>query len=353
MWSTFAKEILAPVLIGIVAIAGLESWVRSDAAVNYIDVHRPGSIGTPIRVVVEKQLWHLEALARTDVDRVAIVGSSSVVNGIDEQALRRQLGAGGYPLQPQTLGVTAFLAYELPLLKRLILTPRTKQVVYLYNLFSFADQVHPEAVDSRWDLPEMLRLQPPRLWDTAGDSLLLDRTAINLLWLTRYRDLLKDELWRLLTGTLSPLGQPYDYPIGETIAASQRLQAVEPPLAPNTGVVWLRKAYLASTQRDDTMGYRGLERFCALAHEAGAEFVVAPVVEPSFNRYSAYAQGAERETVDRNVMAVAKRCGATFIPRERFEDIEAQDALFRDFVHLYDTGRDVYTPRLGEMIMGR
>ena len=95
------------------------------------------------------------------------------------------------------------------------------------------------------------------------------------------------------------------------------------------------------------------ERFCALAREAGTEFVIAPVVEPAFNRFSAYAQGADREAVDRQVRAIAGRCGATFVPRERFRDIEAQDLLFRDFVHLYDTGRDIYTPRLGEMIMGR
>jgi hypothetical protein len=353
MWAIFGKEILVPALIGILAIAGLESWVRSDAAVDYIDIHRPGSIGTPTRVVVEKQLWHLEALARSDVDRVAVVGSSSVVNGIDERALRRQLRDQGYPLQPQTLGVTAFLAYELPLLKRLILTPRTRRVVYLYNLYSFADQVHPEAVDSRWDLPEMLRLRPLQPWDTAGDSLMLDRTAINFLWLTRYRDLLKDEAWRLLTGSLAPLDQPYDYPPGDVVAATQRPQAMEPALAPNTGVAWLRAAYLASTLRDDTMGYRGLERFCALAHQAGAAFTVAPVVEPAFNRFSAYARGADRAAVDRNVEAIARRCGAAFVPRERFKDIEAQDLLFRDFVHLYDTGRDIYTPRLGEMIMGR
>ena len=128
---------------------------------------------------------------------------------------------------------------------------------------------------------------------------------------------------------------------------------MESPLMPNTGVVWLRAAYVASTRRDDTMGYRGLERFCALAHEAGAEFVIAPIVEPAFNRFSAYAQGTDRAAVDRNVRAIAERCGATFVPRDRFADIEAQDVLFRDFVHLYDTGRDVYTPRLGDMIMGR
>ena len=353
MWSIFGKKILVPALIGVLAIAGLESWVRSDAAVAYIDAHRPGSIGVPIRVVVEKQLWHLEALARTGVDRVAIVGSSSVVNGIDERALRQQLRDKGYPQQPQTLGVTALLAYELPLLKQLILTPRTKRVVYLYNLFSFADQVHPEAVDSRWDLPEMLRLQPLQPWDTVGNSLMLDRTATNFLWLTRYRDLFKEEAWRLLTGTLSPIDQAYDYAQGDVIASSQRLQAMEPALAPGAGVVWLRKAYLASTRRGDTMGYRGLERFCALAHNAGVEFMVAPVVEPAFNRYSAYAQGADRESVDRNVKTIANRCGATFVPRDRFKDIEARDILFRDFVHLYDTGRDIYTPRLGEMIMGR
>ena len=353
MWTIFGKEILVPALIGVLAIAGLESWVRSDAAVDYIDAHRPGYIGIPIRVVVEKQLWHLEALARTAVDRVAIVGSSSVVNGIDERALRQQFRDKGYPLQPQTLGVTAFLAYELPLLKRLILTPRTKRVVYLYNLFSFADQVHPEAVDSRWDLPEMLRLQPLQLWDTAGNSLMLDRTATNFLWLTRYRDLFKEEAWRLLTGTLSPIDQPYDYAQDDAIASSQWLRAMEPALGPGAGVVWLRKAYLASTRRDDTMGYRGLERFCVLAHEAGVAFMVAPIVEPAFNRYSAYAQGADREAVDRNVKTIANRCGATFVPRDGFKDIETQDILFRDFVHLYDTGRDIYTPRLGEMIMGR
>ncbi len=353
MWAIFGKEILVPALIGILAIAGLESWVRSDAAVDYIDVHRPGYIGIPIRVVVEKQLWHLEALARTGVDRVAIVGSSSVVNGIDERTLRQQFRDLGYPLQPQTLGVTAFLAYELPLLKRLILTSRTKRVVYLYNLFSFADQVHPEAVDSRWDLPEMLRLQPLQPWDTAGNNLILDRTATNFLWLTRYRDLLKEEAWRALTATLSPLDQPYDYPPGEIIAPSQRPQAMEPPIPPGTGVVWLRKAYLDSTGRNDTMGYRGLERFCALAREAGVDFMVAPVVEPAFNRFSAYAKEADRETVDRNVKAIADRCGATFVPRDGFKDIESRDMLFRDFVHLYDTGRDIYTPRLGEMIMSR
>ena len=68
-----------------------------------------------------------------------------------------------------------------------------------------------------------------------------------------------------VTGSLAPLDQPYDYPPGDVVAATQRPQAMEPALAPNTGVAWLRAAYLASTLRDDTMGYRGLERFCALA----------------------------------------------------------------------------------------
>jgi hypothetical protein len=188
----FAKEVLMPALLGLLLLAGLECLVRSDAVVAYIDRNQPISAGISPRFHVERQLWHLEALARRDVDRVAIVGSSSVVNGIDEAEIVAQLAQAGYPLQPQNLGLMVLLGYELPLLKQLLLTPRTKRIVYLYNLSSFSAEFHPEAIHSRWDLGEALRLQPVSAWDTATLSSLADRTATNSFYLTRFRRFLKE-----------------------------------------------------------------------------------------------------------------------------------------------------------------
>jgi hypothetical protein len=347
----FAKEVLMPALLGLLLLAGLECLVRSDAVVAYIDRNQPISAGISPRFHVERQLWHLEALARRDVDRVAIVGSSSVVNGIDEAEIVAQLAQAGYPLQPQYLGLMVLLGYELPLLKQLLLTPRTKRIVYLYNLSSFSAEFHPEAIHSRWDLREALRLQPVSAWDTATLSSLADRTATNSFYLTRFRRFLKEFAARALTGTLAPPAHLYDYEPTEPEPPAERPRVMEPPVQPNVGMYWMRMAYLDSTKRPDNISYRGLERFCELARVAKVDLVFAPVVEPDFNRFNEYAQGSDRAAVDANVAKIAGRCGARFVPRDRFLAVEARDGLFRDHVHLSARGRALYTRMVGEMIL--
>lgn len=347
----FAREVLTPALLGLLLLAGLECLVRSDAVVAYIDRNQPTSAGIKPRFHVERLLWHLEALARRDVDRVAVLGSSSVMNGIDQAALAAQLARAGHELEPQALGLTALLGYELPLLKSVILTRRTRRVVYLYNLWSFAAEFHPDAINVRWDLGEVLRLQPAVVWDTATISLLADRTATNALYLTRFRTFLKEVAVRGLTGGLEPPPHLYDYDPDEPPPPERRPRVMEPVVTGNAGAGWMRAAYLASTERPDNMSYRGLERFCELARQAGVDLVLAPVVEPDFNRFNAYAQGTDRAAVDRNVAAIARRCGARFIPRDRFLEVEARDGLFRDHVHLGTKGREVYTRMVGELIL--
>src|SRR5262245_60595038 len=103
-------------------------------------------------------MWHVEALANAQAaSRLVLLGSSSVVNGIDSEILATRLGQNKN-LTIHNLGLTGFLAYELPTMKRVVFTPNTRTVIFLYNGFSFGNEFYPDAVEIRWDTAEMLRI---------------------------------------------------------------------------------------------------------------------------------------------------------------------------------------------------
>lgn len=342
------REIVAPTCIAIVVLVALDVLLRSAPVVGFIDANRPVYGETSLAVHVQKQLWHVQSLALRNEPRIAVVGSSSVANGVDPEIVRKNMGQGAVAVE--NLGMTGLLAYELPLLSGLILTPATKAVVYLYNGFSFADRFHPDAVDIRWDAAEALRLKPLSDLEAREVARYLDRLPGELLWSVRYRDLVRTMALRLLTGTARPLPYPWDFPPDAPPPPAQRPRQPRTPL-PETD--WLRKAHLDSADKEDTLGYRGLRRFCEQARNAGIPLIVAPVVEPEFAMVGPYAQGADRDTVDRRVKALSEACGATFLHRDDFRDIERQDGLFTDIVHLHATGRAAYSARLGALLRGR
>ena len=108
----------------------------------------------------------------------------------------------------------------------------------------------------------------------------------------------------------------------------------------------LRAQFLDSSRLSDSVGYRGLRRYCELAHAHGVRLIVAPVPEAEFRAYNAYAQGIDYPAIDRKVEQITRECGAVFISRSFNESFERRDELFHDFVHFSRTGRDLYTAAL-------
>lgn len=343
-WLTLLAEVCAPLMLTLVLVLAMEALLGSDDVDTVIDRNLPGYSGISGRVHVEKQMWRLEHLARAGGPRIAVVGSSSVVNGVDPALLSRRMG-GVLPVH--NLGMTGMLAYELLFLESRLLTPETRTVIYLYNGFSFANGFHPDAVDVRWDLAWALRLRKPDLGDPHEWLTYADRWASQHLRVLRFKNLLRELAGRWLSGTLAPEPYPWDY--DPAVRPSQelrpRLQAVPQPCDS-----WLRRAFLDSAGGGETMGYLALRLFCEQARVRGVHVILAPVPEPVFALWGGWSQGIDRAVVDERVRVIAEYAGAEFLPRELFSDIEAADGLFLDEMHLGAEGRELYTGRLAGLV---
>lgn len=341
----FLRYILAPTccILGLFGI--IELALRFGPINRLIDAYRPAyaDIQDTMRVHVEKQLWHVETLAASSQPRVVFIGNSAVVNGIDPAIVSNALTARG--LTAQNLGMTGLFAYELPLLARSILTPNTRAVFFFYNTFSFADDFHPDAVDVRWDILEALRLAPLR----SSEELLsyLNRAGLQLFASARYRGMFHTMAAQYLSGKLRKLPYSWDYDPQEPPPPPIRPRVMEPPVAASN---WVRRSYIDSTELETTLSYRGLARFCELARDNATKLIVGPMPEPDFAAYNRYAQGASKPTVDRKVEAIARRCGATFLPRAPLAEMETQDRLFRDPIHFGTKGREIFSNMISATI---
>lgn len=310
--------------------------------------YRPTAGQSVLEVNVARQVLHTDVVLRraAPVPRVAVIGSSSVVNGVDAEAVNEIWRSGGPRREFVNLGQTGFVAYELALLKEFTLHDSIDTLVFLYNSFSFADQLLGTVVGVRWNTQEMWRLQPPD-WRSAKDWKRYATGFMNEhLALLRYSPVLRNTAMRALRGTI--VRTPYfpDFPPepGLDQIRSRDAEAAAP------GENWLRKAYVDSAERSDTVGYRGFERYLELARARGIRVIVAPVPEPDFSRINRWRVGTDPDRVDRRVEELTTRHGAVFWPRLRMKVYEADDTLFRDPTHFNRFGRARFSADLADWI---
>lgn len=332
----------------LVAGHSLLSWTQAQP---FLDPYRPPYVGTPMRLHVLKQMWHLEAIAEKHqyTPRVLIVGSSSVVNGIDENAMQQQWEGKDVHSLPFNYGVTGLMAYELLMLKPLLLAEDVTTIVYPYSSFAFSNELHPDAISIRWNSAEALRLglldwREPRSWDR-----FLIGTTNEYLPLLRYGPLLRDYLVRTLFGRIAPLPYPWDYDPSRT---SWIPKDDMPPVKPVSDAEWTRRAYVESSLEEDTLGYRALQHFCEEAVAKGKRFIVLPAPEAYFGiREDPYMVGINKTSIESRVKTIAHECGAEWLPRESIAYIEQDAGYFLDSVHLGAKGRDIFSRWLADRIL--
>jgi hypothetical protein len=342
-------EICLPVAAFVLAT---NAALDSHAVVTLVDAYRPALVEVPLSTYVETEVWHLHAASRVPASggRVVFTGSSSVVNGIDTAILDERWRDAGLSYEAADLGATGLLAYELPILKRVLLGRDVRTVVYLYNTFSFAANVHPQAVATRWDTDEMLGLFDGDALDPDTWYLFARGFIAQQVLAVRYSQLLRESISRAVTGRAVPMSYTYNYdPAAPEPPPHWRPRVLAEP-APASN--WIRAAYLESRARSDDMGYRGLRRFLALASARRVQVIVMPVPEPDFAEYEEWKQGIDNETIDARVEAIARAYAAPYVPRSRIRAIEADDLLFRDHVHLNQAGRAAYSRWLAEELVG-
>jgi hypothetical protein len=332
-------RVLIKLAIFTLLLFALDRAIGSAPVMRLIDRYRPmyGTIDT--RTFVERQMLHVETLARTDLGpKVAIVGSSSVVNGVDVALIEELWKESGLAVRPLNYGMTSLLASELPFFRRELLPEDVRAVVVLYNTFAFSDVMNPDAHRTRWSTIEFLRIaRGERL------TLLLERGIEGLLgelfFSVRYRHLIKNTIGRRLRGTLSEPAHDYDYPIDEP-RPEPKARVLEPALDPGE---WLRQIYVTSDTDEETIGYRGLARFLEQARAAKKAVIVMPIPEPELASFTKYRRDIDVARIDRHAERIAKEGGAVFIPRSEIADIERDDTNFRDHVHLHPFGRALYS----------
>jgi len=315
---------------------------------QWLDRHRPATGAVETRAMIERQWLHLEQLAvrpGPPRSRVLLLGSSSVVNGVDLGLVAERWRERGLALGPVNFGLTGFTAYELPFLRELLLTPQTAAVVFLYNPFSFGDRFHPQAVGTRWDSGEALRFYRAgcRRFEMADARAFSVGLAGEALFAVRYRHLLRGMVGLALRGRLAEPRHDYDYPPDQPALAKVPDQP-EPPLPDDN---WIRASYLASAA-PGTLGACGLRRLADLLRRAGIPLVLGPVPEADFADLGRYRQGVDVEAVHRRAAASAVELAVPLLPRERA--IERDAALFRDETHLNPRGRAIYSRALADRL---
>jgi len=321
----------------------------SQAFAGLLYRYRPhaGTIST--YVGAQRQVLAMDYLSHIDQPEIVFVGSSSVVNGVDAERIQAGFAARGRTERVFNFGVTGLLASGVPMLKRDLIRPNMKTLVYLYNTFAFPDELWPGATEARWSTSEFLRIARPSQW-FAQPAEFTEGLLGEVLVSSRYRDLIQVFLQQWLSGVLVEATDDYDYE--STEATPVRRPRVPQPAAPESD--WSRRMYTSSDTDVDTLGYRGLRRFLQLAKQAGVHVIVMPAPEPEFARYEPFEVGVNVERIDRHVAAICAEAGVAVIPRGELASIERHDEYFRDAVHLHWTGRRVFSDflvsRLADMI---
>jgi hypothetical protein len=333
--------VIAGGLFGILEAA----LMSSESLLVYLDLRRPAFVQVPLGVHVEAQLFNLEVAARNVRDRariVPIVGSSSVVNGVDVDLVNKSDDRGRY--RAVNFGLTGLTAYELPLLHRYLLPEGRETVVLAYNPWMFGNSIHPQAVVKRWSTVEAVKIF--RLMELVDDDLNAYFTGALSEWsfLLRYRGFLKAQFIRWLAGTLEIRSHPYDYAPGLPVVFAGSLTR---PVPISLLDRQLRRWCVESARDGDTLGWRGLRRFLRVATGRGVSVVVVPVpVMPSDGMM--YLQGIDLAGIDRRIELESRRAGIRFVSRRELPAFEDQD--FVDPVHLHDEGRKRYSLWLGNVI---
>jgi hypothetical protein len=316
--------------------------------IRWLAAYRPSTAQSTLELNVSRQILALDARLRESGGPpiVAIIGSSSVINGVDVDRVNAIWRESGRSLEAVNFGQTGFVAYELALLKKLTLDPKITAAIFLYNSFSFADQLLGTVVGVRWSTEEMLRLQPPDPTNPSDWRRYAAGVLNEWLPIVRYGNVLKSIVLRSLRGELEPNRYFYDFP-PEPTTAERRERVAQLP-APESD--WLRKAYADSDRRADTTGYQGFERYLQLARERGIKLIVAPVPEPEFSLVTSWRIGTSPAAVDARVAEITARCGVTTWPRSRTAFLEADDSLFRDPTHFNRFGREQYSQLLASWL---
>lgn len=333
-----------------VLVVGLSNFVvGSDAFIRLLSEYRPVAGQSTLEVNVARQVLFMDATLRQPAPerRVSVIGSSSVVNGVDADIVNARWSESAQRRRFVNLGQTGLVAYELALLKNFTLDQSLDTIVFLYNSFSFADLLLGTVVGARWNTVEMWLLEPPR-WYSSEDWKRYATGFVNEhLTLLRYSPVLRNTAMRALRGHL--VRTPYfpDFPPEPALEAKRKREAETP--APDRD--WLRKAYLDSAERGDTLGYRGFERYLQLARERGIRVIVAPVPEPEFSLSNKWRIGADPQAVDGRVAQIAARHGAIVWSRDRMAPYEADDTLFRDPTHFNRFGRSRFSADIADWIV--
>src|SRR5438046_8761406 len=190
MAKTLICEILSP-LFGLFLIS---NWfIGSDNVIRFVEAHRPDRVKDLQIAHAEGQLLHIESRSRNDTGkpRVLIVGSSSVFNGVDEHLINAMLAAAGANFEVVNCGLTGMHAYELPMLRQWLLRSNVAGIVYLYNYYSFSDDLYDMALPMRWNTLEFARLNG--IYDLRLSE--LDNSAAGVLgaslFIVLYRQLIR------------------------------------------------------------------------------------------------------------------------------------------------------------------
>ena len=299
----------------------------------------------------EKLALHIAALGKRPehLPRIAIVGASPLMTGLSSSMVNRVFQDNGINAVVHNNGIPHFSAYELPIFGRDFLTPGTKAVVFLYNSFSFGDEIIPEMNYFRWNTFEMLHLQNPSwLSHKTWTDNWFGRFVHEHLAIVRYHEFFRYLLVLSMTSTLVELSNEDEIP---DIIGGPHPVTFEPFPVGYPFYVYQRRRVAAGGHMVDTLGYRGLIRFCEMAKNAGVRLFLVPMPEAEFSRYMGAQAFRDNDFLDLRVRQIGEGCGATVIPRSYSVDVSANEKYWGDYIHGNKLGRDVFSVLLGHELV--
>jgi len=299
--------------------------------------------------IVQWQMMRIEKMAteKSQYGKVIFVGSSSVVNGIDVNIVDDVLKSSGLNEMSRNYGATGLSAYELPLLKRYLLRPDVRLIVFLYNTFSFGDHFHEQAYLTRWDTFEFIKLG----FYNHSDGNLLTQVSngmgSELLHIVRYKALIRQYLRGAIDGDLKLITSYYDYPADEPLPPENRDIKL---LRKRPDREFVRLMVKDSITGKDTIGHAGMLRFIQLAKQKNIRVIVAPAPEPKYADY-AFREGLNIDRYDNKIEELVLSAGAEYLPRSYIREFESKDVHFRDIIHLHSTARKIYSKIIAKRVV--
>jgi hypothetical protein len=175
------------------------------------------------------------------------------------------------------------------------------------------------------------------VWRKASPDHFFKGLWSDVLFVVRYRGVLKELLYRLSKGRLVELAYAYDFEPGHP-ARGMRKRRVEKPAN-----YWLRKAYVTSDTDLDTISYRGFQRFLDLSETARKNVVIVAMPVPDYSRMDRYRVGVNHDRIDARIETIAQSRGLSMVDRKFVRAIERDDNLFWDRIHMHDGGRTLFS----------